>query len=642
MSFVLQCTPCSQEEFNAGAATIVTTTSRNGVASLHCNPVGSGVSYRGIPGSAYIPDGNGNIINGGGTGYWRGYLYIASLPATGGEIIMSWVAGGGVRQAELRLTASGQLATYDATPSLLNTGSTALSTGVWYRIECKITWSATGVFDVRLDGAAEISSGAISLSTAATRRLDIGKPLDRSGQGYDIYWSDVLVSNAAYPGAGQGAYARATGAGGYSGWTTGTGATYAEVDEIVIDGDTTYIGTSSIADHTFAHQSFATIGGSGTINVVKVITISRDEAGTSAVAARLRSGTVDTDTATRNIAASYNAQALYADIDPATGTAWTSSGFDGCEIGVSNTTAVAVRCTAIRISVDFTPAGGTTKTINDTGTGSDSVAGIAVALGLADSGTGADSLPGTAAALALADSGAGNDAAPAIIALLQITDTGGGADLVSALSALLQIADSGAAADTLNLAAELQITDIGSGADSVGIAVTLTLTDSGAGADALNVITEILKSIADSGSGFDTLGGVAVQASVSDSGVGADATAIAVILSVTDSATSTESVLAGVLVALADNGAAADAIAINVHAAVMDSGSGADALGGIAAALQVIDMAGGVDVVVTFSNSQRVAKIQFTLNGRSMTMTLSGRNAQITPLAGRDVKFTLH
>lgn len=269
----------------------------------------------------------------------------------------------------------------------------------------------------------------------------------------------------------------------------------------------------------------------------------------------------------------------------------------------------------------------------DTGAGNDAIAQLLASLSQGDNGSGADAVSNIAAALTLADSGAGNDAAPSIEALLQITDSGSGADLVTVLSELLKtILDSGAGSDALAISAGIVLSDAGAGNDEVSIAVTLTLTDTGAGADALSILTDILKSIMDAGAGSDAIAGISVQASVSDTAAGNDAQSIAVTLAVTDSLSGVDDVLASVLIALADSGLGGDALAIAVQASVMDSGTGVDAMPAITAALQIIDAAGGTDAVLAFDAQTRIAKIRFSLRGRTMTMTLKGRKA----------KFTLH
>src|SRR3569832_2321364 len=153
---------------------------------------------------------------------------------------------------------------------------------------------------------------------------------------------------------------------------------------------------------------------------------------------------------------------------------------------------------------------GTLKTISDTGTGADAVAGISVALALTDTGAGDDTVANIAAALAVADAAAGADSIADVQAVLQITDSGSGADL-------------------------------GTGDDAHSIAVTRSLTDTASGLDA--VLAGALIALADSGLGDDALG-ITVQAAVLDSGTGTDVIAAGnVALQIIDAAGGTDAVV---------------------------------------------------------------------------------------------------
>lgn len=262
-----------------------------------------------------------------------------------------------------------------------------------------------------------------------------------------------------------------------------------------------------------------------------------------------------------------------------------------------------------------TPPPSVAAPVGDSGSGSDAIGNVAVALSRADSGSGTDNLS-IGAALALSDSGSGIDLPGQISALLTVLDSGSGDDSLS-IAVTVSITDSGAGADALSILQEmlLSVSDSGSGADSINaISVTLSVADSGSGAenltvtvsvavadvgtleDAVALLVDVVKSVADSGSGADVVS-PAVSLSVTESGSGDDAAGVVVSLAVTDDGSMMDvAALVGALLTVADSGSGNDTIGATVNVVVSDSGVNVE-VAGVTVAMAVSDSGSGADSV---------------------------------------------
>lgn len=222
-----------------------------------------------------------------------------------------------------------------------------------------------------------------------------------------------------------------------------------------------------------------------------------------------------------------------------------------------------------------------TKTVNDTGSGSDAVGQISVGVGVSESGTGQDGLPGTQASTTLSDSGAG-------------------VDLVSQILAAAGIAESGSGAETISLSALATVLESGAGADAIGqLLASLAVGESGSGADLIDVITEIIKSVSDSGAGLDAIAQVLAAVTISESGSGADLVGqILANLSVAETGSGADlvDVIGEIIKSVSESGAGADGVAIQATLEVVETGTGAEALA-LYVTLSVAESGAGADLV---------------------------------------------
>ncbi len=297
--------------------------------------------------------------------YARFYFRVDTLPSSLNEEFFSFTDNSaGSTKLTLRINSDGTISAYDGTPTLIATGTAVLSTATWYRIEVKGGTSAGAVVEWRVDGSVDVSTTA-TLSATNYGAIALGKRTNRNSKIIDYYFDDVLVSDSAYPGAGQCGILIPNANGNYTGnWTIGAGAgsSYQNVDEVPHDSDTTYLVSDLNTAHaeTEGMQPASTLSISGTINCAKpCIVVKRDGGTNGSIKLRHRSNTTDTDLTGFATTASYTLLAKLLDTDPATSSAWLTGGIDGAEVGaLENSAANKSRMTAAYLMVDWTPTAG--------------------------------------------------------------------------------------------------------------------------------------------------------------------------------------------------------------------------------------------------------------------------------------------
>jgi hypothetical protein len=239
---------------------------------------------------------------------------------------------------------------------------------------------------------------------------------------------------------------------------------------------------------------------------------------------------------------------------------------------------------------DLAGGGSESKSVTDSGAGSDSIAHLGVSVGISDSGAGNDSVPGGSAEAVVSEAGAGVDS-------------------------------------IANILASLGIDDSGQGTDAAAIGATLIVTDTGSGEDALSLITFILKQIADAGAGADALAIQVGTLQILDAGAGDDVASVLAQMQIADSGTGLDGVLSSVLIALQDAGTGMDALGpVSIHLQVADLAQAADVLSQLAAVLQVADMGTGIDTAVAFNANVRILSITFSLTRRTIAFSLAKRS----------------
>ena len=347
---------------------VVTSPVRTGTYALRCNPTLTATAAVTLAGVASGGGTNGYSV---ATMYHRFYFRYASglggKPTVGDEEIFRARATSSIK-FQLRIDSNGKLVAYQQDLTSLGTGTTVLSADTWYRIEVSVGTAAagSGVWEVKINGVSELSGSTADLLNTNNTRSQLGKATNYNGNTVDFFYDDVLLSNSAFPGAGEHKLMYPDANGNYQTWSigAGSGSHYQVVDEIPTNDDTDYLlssGTSGNAE-TQALISSATAGISGTINTAKAYNFARRNGGTNgSVKVRLRSNTTDTDNSGAfATTGAYNTVCLIADVDPATSAAWTTSGLDSAEVGLieNQTGANTSRLTVSYLMVDYTPSAG--------------------------------------------------------------------------------------------------------------------------------------------------------------------------------------------------------------------------------------------------------------------------------------------
>lgn len=301
--------------------------------------------------------------------YLRFYLYISAMPAEDAEIAVYENADD--NRSALILNSDGTLDIRSSDDStVLDSDTTVLSTGTWYRIEYKYDDNST--VQVRLDGSEILSATADGANVQAIRfglcatglvaGVACGGDFLTTGT---LYFDDIAINDStggsqnSWPGAGSVVHMQPDGAGDNSGCTAGS---YASVDEVSPDDASTICtlttdGGGDILDTTAESSSNAGIDSYDTVTLVQV-GVREAAASTASESWRARvksasggttsSGAITShdDVTYRSNGADYGLIAqnytLTSYTDPTTGIAWTPTGtnsLDSMQIGITSTDA---------------------------------------------------------------------------------------------------------------------------------------------------------------------------------------------------------------------------------------------------------------------------------------------------------------
>lgn len=346
--------------------TYSTTSKRTGTYGMRVNPTTTATSWYRMSGIGAT--GSQTTSFSVATGYFRTYICIAALPSADSEEVLAILqSDGATRKLAVRINSTGTLAVYDKDNALAGTGSLTTFTNVdctnaanWKRLEVKFGTSAVAVaYEVKIDGTVETGLSGTALQTNSNAGdIAIGKFSNSNGRGYDIIYDDYRLDDTAYPGAGKVKRMLVNADGSSQTWVTGTGATFAEVDEVVTDADTTYVASTTSGAALFGFESAASASISGTISSVKAWVRFREGTdGSATTVVRIRSGSTNSDTTSNNGGTSYFNRVQLLNVDPADSAAWTTADLDAIEAGMNEGTALQInRLTTVALMVEFDDA----------------------------------------------------------------------------------------------------------------------------------------------------------------------------------------------------------------------------------------------------------------------------------------------
>ena len=318
----------------------VSTVQRTGKFSQRFNAP-SGISIVQI----YCPDTTvGRRATGfGGSGsstYVTIWLRVDTAPTSDQDIIY-WDAGKLVLKTDRTL----QLY-YDGsspgthTHSTVGSPSTALSTGVWHRIDIKIKFPTSTTLDTecKLDKSSFVSS--TGLSYIAGDYLNGGNAFQigprASDATLDIYFDDFIARDNDYESSDGGVLImRPDSDGNYTAWT----GTWSDVDEVPVSTSDDIHATAVSQAETEGLRSASTSGIAGTIVAASpyAVVYNVGTTGLPTMALRLRTGGSDFDGSSASAldgTTNRRMWMLVKETNPNTSAAWTSSDLDSVEVGV--------------------------------------------------------------------------------------------------------------------------------------------------------------------------------------------------------------------------------------------------------------------------------------------------------------------
>jgi len=227
--------------------------------------------------------------------------------------------------------------------SILATSSaqTIISASVWNQYQVKIVISNTvGSVEVRLNGDTSPVWTATGLNTrngtanSYCNSLRLGNAIAVNSQFDDFY---IFNDQGAAPNNWEGdvralqlmpvSDATVT-------WTPKTGVdNWAMVDELVNDGDTTYVSTDTPGHQDYYGVHTLTVSPFNIVAVQTKMITRMDDTGPHQVCFNVKSGTVVTPSSTLSVSSTYTWIELVNSTDPNTGSAWTPTAVNTCQIG---------------------------------------------------------------------------------------------------------------------------------------------------------------------------------------------------------------------------------------------------------------------------------------------------------------------
>lgn len=146
----------------------------------------------------------GRLAPSGITGkqYISFYFQPVILPASDDEVFFA-IRTGSAAKFEFRITSGGLLRAYgdpSTTPVLHETGSTALSTGTWYRIDISYEDldGTNSEYELLLNGTSELSGTGNTGQIGPVLIMSFGKDVDRNGNNVEFYYDDAVWATGAF------------------------------------------------------------------------------------------------------------------------------------------------------------------------------------------------------------------------------------------------------------------------------------------------------------------------------------------------------------------------------------------------------------------------------------------------------------
>jgi hypothetical protein len=268
-----------------------------------------------------------------------------SASATSLDTQILQILESGTVHLQLKINADGSMSVHRGAGTTLlgTTAAGVFAQNVFHHIEIAFTiHDSTGVVTLRVDGTERLSLTGVDTRNGATgvwSSVKLTADVTAAGIGdfitYDnfIVWDASGSVNNTFLGPTRIKTIYPSGAGASTDFTPSAGSNYENVDEALMDADTTYNSETTPGDHdTYAYGD---VGLTGTIKAVQVnLVVRSDGAGAETVAPVVRIGSTDYDGTAVGISTSYGVKTQIYEESPDTTDPWTVSEVDGAEFGI--------------------------------------------------------------------------------------------------------------------------------------------------------------------------------------------------------------------------------------------------------------------------------------------------------------------
>lgn len=311
-------------------------------------------------------------------------LFIRSRPTAESTFLLlhdgSSVSSPGATVVKLTMDTTGAVLLYDE-DSVIGSASDVLALGFWHRVEVQFDKTAAAgshIVNAKINGTQFAGATDRSLS-AGISAVNLGGNLVAETSSEIFYVEDITINNGSgsfqntYSGAGKIIHLRPNAAGDNTGWESGTGSSFAEVDEVTPDDATTYL-QDLLGTETSDFNIDATPNLISATDPISVVAVGFRGAAATALSAdpfvlRVKAsaaGTVEesanitfTATAyvTNAVATPRNYALVLYDLPGASTVGWTKADLDTAQIGVRATAlgATGARVSTLWLSVEYNP-----------------------------------------------------------------------------------------------------------------------------------------------------------------------------------------------------------------------------------------------------------------------------------------------
>lgn len=312
----------------SGVFTIQSTAGRNGSGAVRFSVSGSQSLRRGFDNQAT---------------WIVGLAFKIDALPNGANMTFLRILDASTTQLELSVNSASKLVV-TRNGTTIGTGTTTIVANVFYFVEFMATISSSvtaGTCGVHLGGVSEIAiaggTNTKNTSNAFASVIEIGSTsgpgtflwiddlyiCDSTGSPNNTYLGDVRVETI-FPNA----------AGTSTSFTPTSGANYTCVNQVVEDGDTSYVSSATVNNiDTYLFASLATTP-TTVFGLQTDVTSRKDDAGSRQVAAVVRHAGTDYIGATIGLADNYTLASEIRETNPATGSAWTATTVNALEAGI--------------------------------------------------------------------------------------------------------------------------------------------------------------------------------------------------------------------------------------------------------------------------------------------------------------------